>query len=428
MGSAVVFLHSQGSDIASIGETRMKSSGRATVLASTLAFLVLTTSSRAQTAWTTFTAKDDGFSVEVPGALQKGDTPGSYTMMTELWSFSVVVQTPAAEIRKLASDGNRASALKSLEGVRDASLTALNVTAGSSTRGEVNNYPTLRYSYGGTLEGMSMVGSTLLVLTGDHLYLVMTIGPKVAPNPHAERFLRSFRVLKMTDSGGSRAAVATANPIAARLAAPMLALAQLIAVEKLNPAMEQMLQNAPPAQGLGDAWRPSHPAWPKARAAVRSRIQPIVTLYEQTGAISQAIESKVTDLSATEAEALATVLNGPAGPAIVRGYASVTFTTIVMSDEPNGPAFSDPAFAQRMKVLRGTFNEQIGPAMPRDDGTRAADVEKYVSSASSERLLDLFQTVARGAALQLHNALTLFLFDEREAIWRDIKAAIASLK
>ena len=66
----------------------------------------------------------------------------------------------------------------------------------------------------------------------------MTIGPKGSPNDDAKRFLRSFRLVTTNprlaaDSPLSNAS--PANPVAAKLAGPMLAVARLIIEERMNP-------------------------------------------------------------------------------------------------------------------------------------------------------------------------------------------------
>ena len=111
--------------------------------------------------------------------------------------------------------------------------------------------------------------SNLLVLTVNRLFMVMTIGPKGSPDDAAKRFLRSFRLVTpdAAPTAASPSVNASSNPVAAKLAAPMLAVARLITEQKLNPRIEDVVQHAPPAARLTGTGPPS--SWAICYASTR---------------------------------------------------------------------------------------------------------------------------------------------------------------
>jgi hypothetical protein len=78
----------------------------------------------------------------------------------------------------------------------------------TSSSAGIDGYPSLSFS----LEGTDLERTNLLVLTREHLYLVMTLGPKGLPNGDAKRFLKSFRVVETAESRASDAS--STNPVA----------------------------------------------------------------------------------------------------------------------------------------------------------------------------------------------------------------------
>ena len=171
---------------------------------------------------------------------------------------------------------------------------------------------------------------------------------------------RLVAALVLTLGAASSSAKPPADPLAARLAGPMLSVARLITEEKLSPQVDNLIQRAPPAQILGDRWNASHPAWPKARESFTKRIAAVADAYGRTGELEQNLDAQLGTLSAPDAQALASALNGPAGGAILREQASMEFVTAVMADDPEGPKIGDPAWHTGLRALRTRFNEQVG--------------------------------------------------------------------
>lgn len=406
----------------------MTRSARNIALFTMLTLLAFANASTANPEWKTFTATDAGFSVAVPGAMQE-TKPDNYDVTFQLFSFTVIVQTPGPLVRKLALE-NRPAALKCLAQIRDGGMDAMHGKVKKSSFGEVNGFPSLRYAFEVTVDGLPAAATNLIVLTDEHLYIVMAFAPKEVRNPHVDRFLGSFRVLKSTTTaaaGSPQPVPSAASTLATVLAGPMFAVARQIAIEESNSSIDHIVQNAPPAKGLGTSWGPSHRAWPKARAAVTGRIARLAEYYEKSEQFIDIVDTAVGGLAKSEAAALVTTLKGSAGPAIVRANAYIHFVSQVTPDDPiNQPDIGTPAWKERMRTLHRAFEEHIAPALPPDDGAHKADSDKHLSTEEGRRLSDLFRTVTGKAATEFKGGIRLMMFDDREAIWRDIKAAIGS--
>jgi hypothetical protein len=99
-----------------------------------------------------------------------------------------------------------------------------------------------------------------------------------------------------------------------------------------------------------------------------------------------------------------------------------------MSADPNGPKTGERALSEKMNALTKVFDARIGPAMPRDDRQHAAEADQFLTSDASLVLGGLWRSVIGKATGQLEGAINLMLFDDRDAIAREIEAAIASVK
>ena len=212
--------------------------------------------------------------------------------------------------------------------------------------------------------------------------------------------------------------------LAARLAGPMASVARLITEEKLRPQVDDLVQRAPPAQKLGDKWNASHPAWPRARESFTKRIAMVADAYAKTGELEQTLEAQLAKLPPSDVQALSAALNGPAGGVILREQASMQFVTTMMADDPNGPKIGDPAWHARMKALRIRFNEQVGSSLPPGDKTHDADLKQFFDSRANQVSMSLWNGVVGKASTSIEGAVNLAVFDDREAILKEIAAAV----
>src|SRR5688572_1333580 len=214
--------------------------------------------------WSRLTPKGTGFSVEVPGGRQPDTAPTEYRYASGLWLMAVHIQPVDPATRQLVERRERKTLLKCLESIRDRVIDGFTATLRGSSSGDIDGNPSLRFSY----ESTELEGTNLLVITGDSLYLVMTVGPKGTSNDDAKRFFKSFRLVG-TEPGPpdvpDASNASSSDPVASKLAAPMLAVARLAVEEKLNPLVDEVVQNAPPAARLGSRWNPSNTAWQRAR-------------------------------------------------------------------------------------------------------------------------------------------------------------------
>jgi hypothetical protein len=195
----------------------------------------------------------------------------------------------------------------------------------------------------------------------------------------------------------------------------------------MNPLMDELLQDAPPAARLGNRWSPSNAAWQDARRSLSDRIERITDSYGKSGDVMRTLESEFTRLTPESQAALAAPLTGPAGPAIVKELARFQFVSMRMADDPNGPTPGEPAWRERLRALQTVFDQRIGSAMPEDDGSHQADVKAFFSTPSNDASRICFAVVA-GATRELESAINLMMFDDSEAIGHEIETVIARAK
>jgi hypothetical protein len=121
-------------------------------------------------------------------------------------------------------------------------------------------------------------------------------------------------------------------------------------------------------------------------------------------------------------------MRSPAGPSILRSQGMIQFVSTVMADEPDGPKIGDPAWRDRMRVLSTTFKDRAAAAFPPDDPSHAAEVQQYFSSPDSAAFRNLWNGVVGKISVKLDGAINLMMFDDREAIQRELDAAVATAK
>ena len=404
----------------------MKNSLVKAVVIGSIIHVTAVTTSGAEGRWSRVAPQGAGFSIEAPGGPQPAAESGQYVYTSGLWFLQVKLVAVDPITRELVERRERKALVKCLESARDSMVGAAMATPSGSSSGDVDGYPSLRFS----LETAELEGTNLLVVTGEHFYLVMTVGPKGSSNDDATRFVRSFHLVT-TDHGAvvdSRVPnVLPTDSVAAKLAGPMLAVSRLIIEERTNRRIDEVLQNAPPAARLGNRWNPSNAAWQEARRSISGRIERIAAGYEKSGDIERTIDAEFGRLTPESQAALAAPLNGPAGPAIVRQLARFQFATMMMADDPNGPKPGEAAWREKLRALQTVFDQRLGLAISSDDGRHNADVEMFFSAASNDASRLCFAVVARATG-ELEGAINLMIFDDREAIGREITTVIAHVK
>jgi hypothetical protein len=108
--------------------------------------------------------------------------------------------------------------------------------------------------------------------------------------------------------------------------------------------------------------------------------------------------------------------------------AIINFTSGVMSDSPNGPKPGDPAFIELTKAIRAIFDVTIGPQLPKDDGRHTEEATQFLSTPNQRVLMSLCTVVVGEAVVQLQGAINLMIFDQRDAMAREIEGIIATVK
>jgi hypothetical protein len=125
--------------------------------------------------------------------------------------------------------------------------------------------------------------------------------------------------------------------------------------------------------------------------------------------------------------ALAAALNGPAGSAVVRQLALSQFIAVTMAENPDGPGPADPGWKEKLRALQTTFDQRLGTSMAEDDGGHRAAVDEFFSAQSSD-LWNMFFAVVSKATRELETGINLTVFDNSDAIQREIETVIARVK
>jgi hypothetical protein len=220
-----------------------------------------------------------------------------------------------------------------------------------------------------------------------------------------------------------------AQAVAATVKKPMLFVARLVTQEKLRPNIDEMLQNATSAKALGTKWNASYPAWEKARSVITTRIDRIADLYGDSDNYTAMLQSEIDRTAPGEqSAAMAKMLGSPAGPSILRSQGMIQFVSTVMADDPNGPRVGDPAWRDQMHALSTLFKDRAGAAFPPADPARASEVQQYFGSPDAAAFRNLWNGVVGKIGVKLVGAINLVMFDDREAIQREVDAAIATGK
>ena len=389
----------------------------------------------AQTQWTTFHSEGEGFSIDTPGESRPTDKPGHYVYGAGDWSLFVTVDPINQAVRELVENHEREATRQFLARVGNGLVRGGNATQVATSTEDFAGYPSLLMYIEGKADNLEFEGINRLVLTEEHLYILVTVGPKGSSRSDAERFLDSFHLTRSAPAPPATRAPASAppaappvDPIVAKLTVPMLAVARLITTETMNPRIDDLLQRTPAAERLGSRWNPSHAAWPKARKSFTDRIALIAGMYEQSGEVQGKLQATISELSKADADAFAAALNGPQGAAILRQDGLIEFLSTIMADDPDAPKPGDPGWNKRTGQLKLLFDKHAGPAMPAADGLPDGEAKAYFDSDVHRVSMKLWGAVVGKAVVQLQGAINLLIFDDREAITREIEAAIGQEK
>ena len=399
---------------------------KARLLAIVTAVVASTDLRAAQIAWSMLSPKGEGFSVEVPGPANPSSKPGYYVYNADPWAFFVRVTTVSDAVRESVGATDRGPIRQYLESIHKGMVR--DKTERSRSDADFAGYPSLRFDADGETEQKeAFQGKYWLLVTEEHHYTILAIGPKGASSADADRFLGSFRLLKAAAPRGSGPSPAK-SPLAEKLTAPALAAAVLTVEEKLRERIDELIQNAPPAQRLGNKWVPALPAWQQARTAITKRLGRIGELYGTTGEMDRTFDAAVSRLApGPQADALVTALEGSLGAAILAENALITFISTVMAANPNAPRAGERASMEQMNALAKAFDERLQSTLPRDR-SREAEVGRFMSTPTGDVLRRLWDSVLSKATTDITGALNLMVFDDRDAIMREIEAAVATVK
>jgi hypothetical protein len=210
----------------------------------------------------------------------------------------------------------------------------------------------------------------------------------------------------------------------------MSAVVRLVLDEKWRPVLDEVVQKAPAAATLGNRWTPQSAGWQKARSALGARYARSVDSYLQSEQMPRAIQAALADtISTDEAPAYEKALEGPAGRTIIHYQALTAFVAIVMSSSPREPQYGQPGWTERMTALRRIFSERVaGAGVPREDPAQKADAAKFIGEPIGRKASRFWMSVVGKASLKVDGVINLMLFDDQNAIQRELADAAASVR
>ena len=233
----------------------------------------------------------------------------------------------------------------------------------------------------------------------------------------------------LTPGVPQRPAASPATVIETTSVGAMTVVVRVMTEEKWNPFLDERVQRSPAASGLGAAWKPSDPRWQNARAALGVRMTRLIESYTLGPQISEHIQTSAGRLApGPDRDAMLAALTGPAGAALVRQQAQSTFVVLSLSSNPKGPAIGSPEWNKQLSDMAKRFAERVGPALPPDDGTHRAEMEKLFLGPAREPLRAVWDFVISNATRQLDTGMNLMLFDNQAMIERDIAKAVGGGK
>jgi hypothetical protein len=222
-------------------------------------------------------------------------------------------------------------------------------------------------------------------------------------------------------------ASAAASTIAKTSGPAMLAVAQAIVADTWNPLLDRRVQESPAAGRLGAAWKPSDPRWQKARESLARRMAQVMDRYAQSQEIAGHVAAEVGRVGAgPDLDAIVAALNGPLGPALVHEEAKKEFVVDMMSAKPDGPKIASPEWTRQLGELSKQFEARVGPKLAPADTAHTEEAQKLLSGSTGGTLTRIWMFVVSNAKRQMTTGLNLMVFDDQDAIERDIAAAIGA--
>ena len=398
----------------------------ATALALVMTVTAAAHTAAAQTTWSSLSPKGEGFSIEVPGTPSANSKEGYYIYNADDWAYFVRLSPVSDAVREFVGASDRGPIKQYLDTIHKGFLKT--ATERTSSDADFAGYPSIRFTADGQTEDkQAFEGKYWLVVTEEHLYTLMALGPKGSSTANADRFLGSFK-LEKTAPLRAPASGPGKNPLAAKLTAPMLAVTTFAIEEQLSSRIDEFIQKAPAAERLGSRWTPALPAFQQARTAITKRIALISQLYDSTGEMDRTFDAAAArHAPGAQADAIVAALEGPMGTAILRDNAVMEFASAIMSADPNGPKPGERPWMDKLNALVKKFDDRFGATMPRDK-SREAEVSAFGSTPTGQALRSLWSSAVGKATVDITGAINLMIFDDRDAIMREIAAAVATVK
>jgi len=205
----------------------------------------------------------------------------------------------------------------------------------------------------------------------------------------------------------------------------VIATTSMTATHNWSARFDQLLSEAGAVRHLGTDWSPRDPRWQQARHALLDRVSMVHTALVKQGKLDAIIAREYRRaFTPDDARNLAHLLAGPAGPAYLRQQGAMHFIVTNMASGRNAPKPGSPDWLKQMSELQNEFNAGFkGPAPHAGD---ASSRDALARSPAAGKLGRAFTVSARSFETQVDGAVNLMLFDQRDAINRDIDKAIAA--
>ena len=91
---------------------------------------------------------------------------------------------------------------------------------------------------------------------------------------------------------------------------------------------------------------------------------------------------------------------------------------------PTARKIGEPAWYARLRALRSQFDARVGSSVRPAELSHDADVKQFMDGKSHQLSMSLWNAVVGKASTSIEGAANLEVFDDREAILKEIAAAV----
>jgi len=220
-----------------------------------------------------------------------------------------------------------------------------------------------------------------------------------------------------------RAATGPIDQLVAQSHDYLLASTRLSTAHTWSGRFDRLLASAGAARGLDARWNATDPRWQKARAGLLKRVADLHQALAAQGKLDSVMAEQLARvLKPDEARDLVQRLGEPVGLAFLRNQSASHFIVSALDTGPNAPRPGNPEWLRQMAELRKAFDAGFG--LPAPPAAATADMVAFGKLPAAVSFGRAFAASARSFDTAVNNAVNLMLFDERQAIDREIDATL----